>query len=220
MSNDKITMEAIYRRRFKGDEEFRQEMWKVLCSNFFQKYVQLNSTVLEIAAGSCEFINNIKAQRKIAVDINTDIYSHSNPDIEVIVCSSTDLSHIPLNTVDNIFVSNFFEHLTRSDIVITLKEAYRVLKPNGKILILQPNYRFCSKDYWMFFDHITAIDDRSLVEVLELQGYSVKEVIPRFLPYTTKSALPKSIFFVRTYLSLPLIWNIFGAQAFVVAEKK
>jgi len=40
----------------------------------------------------------------------------------------------------------------------------------------------------------------------------------RFLPFTTKSRLPNSLFLVRLYLQIPLLWRIFGQQTFVVAE--
>ncbi len=67
-------------------------------------------------------------------------------------------------TVDRVFISNFFEHIPREAIVSTLTEARRVLKPDGRLLVLQPNVRYCAKDYWMFFDHITPVDDRALAE--------------------------------------------------------
>jgi hypothetical protein len=77
--------------------------------------------------------------------------------------------------------------------------------------------RYCAKDYWMFFDHITPVDDRALVEVLTATGYDVDLCIPRFLPYTTKSRLPSTAALVRAYLKVPLAWRVLGAQAFVVA---
>src|SRR4029077_19148996 len=111
-----------------------------------------------------------------------------------------------------------FEHLTRGDIVRTMREVARVLKPTGRFLILQPNIRFCARDFWMFFDHITPLDQYSLAEALEISGFRVVHTIVRFLPFTTKSRLPNSLFMVRLYLKTPLLWRIFGQQTFVVAE--
>ena len=99
-----------------------------------------------------------------------------------------------------------------------LREVARTLKPGGRFLILQPNFRFCYRDYWMFFDHLTPLDDRSLVEVLETNGFRAVQVLPRFLPYTTQGDLPKSLALLKIYLHLPLAWQFFGQQAFVVAE--
>jgi SAM-dependent methyltransferase len=195
-------------------------MWKILCSDFFQEFIPQEAVVLEIGAGYCEFINNIQARKKIAVDLNEDTRLYANDEVKVHICSSKDLSKINSNSVDVVFISNFLEHLSREEIILTLQQVTYILRQGGKLLILQPNYRFCYKDYWMFFDHITPIDDRSLVEILEINGYQVDFVIPRFLPYTTKSALPKSITLVKIYLKFPFIWQFLGSQCFVSVNKQ
>ena len=212
------SLQATYRRRFEPDVAFRRRMWQVLCHDFFQRYVPPNSTVLEVGAGYCEFINSIRAARKLAVDLNPDTAQHAAPDVQVIHSSSTDLSVLESRTVDVAFASNFFEHLDRPDIVLTLREVARVLRPEGTFLVLQPNYRFCYRDYWMFFDHITPLDDRSLSEALETNGFRTVQTIVRFLPYTTKSRLPKSVALLRAYLRLPLVWRLMGRQSLIVAQ--
>ncbi|MCX9083174.1 MAG: hypothetical protein OIN87_00035 [Candidatus Methanoperedens sp.] len=55
-------LREMYRRRFGDDIEFRAKLWAMLCNNFFQKYIPENSVVLDVGAGYCEFINNIKAR--------------------------------------------------------------------------------------------------------------------------------------------------------------
>jgi ubiquinone/menaquinone biosynthesis C-methylase UbiE len=214
-----IVIKKMYQRRFGGDENFRLSMWRVLCECFFQKYVPVDATVLELAAGHCEFINSIRAGRKIAVDINPETRDRAESGVEVILSSATDLSAIPDDTVDVAFTSNFLEHITREDIVTMLCECRRILKPSGKLLILQPNVRYLSRDYWMFFDHITPIDDRALQEILAAMGFEIDTVLPRFLPYTAKSRYPRSMWLIRTYLKLPILFPLFGKQAFVVARK-
>jgi SAM-dependent methyltransferase len=208
----------IYRRRFGGDIEFRNRMWKVLAA-YFQRHIPPDSTVLEVAAGYCEFINNINAKRKIALDMNPDAKKFANADVEVIVSSSTDMKQIGGGTIDAVFMSNFLEHLEREDIKKTVREIHRILRKGGKLLILQPNYRFCHKDYFMFFDHVTPLDDRSLTEVLELNGFRTEEVKERFLPYTTKGSMPKSVFFLKIYLRIPILQRLIGKQALVRAER-
>jgi ubiquinone/menaquinone biosynthesis C-methylase UbiE len=209
---------GLYERRFDGDRAFRDSMWEVLCRSFFQRYVMPSDTVLEVGAGHCEFINHILADRRIAVDINSDLGRHAGPGVEVVNSASTDLSAIAGGSVDVAFASNFFEHLSRPDILETLRQLRRVLVPGGRLLILQPNIRFCSQDYWMFFDHVTPLDDRSVVEALAMTGFQAKEVIPRFLPFTTKGSLPKSLVLLRFYLACPPLWRLFGAQAFIAAQ--
>lgn len=211
-------LDRIYERRFSGDAEFRGKMWEVL-RMFFQKYIPEDSVVADIGAGYCEFINSVKAKRKIAVDLNADVRKFAGSGVESIISSSTDMKMINGGTVDVAFSSNFFEHLGREDIVKTVKEIHRILKKNGRFLILQPNIRYCYRDYWMFFDHVTPLDDRSLSEILELNGFKILEVRPRFLPYTTKSRMPKSVLLLKLYLKIPLIQKLFGKQSFIYAEK-
>ncbi|MFA7685205.1 MAG: class I SAM-dependent methyltransferase [Candidatus Gracilibacteria bacterium] len=212
-------LEQIYKRRFGKDVEFRKKMWKILCNNFFQKYIPKNAVVLDVATGYCEFINNIKAGEKITLDINPDIKKFANPDVKCLESSSTEMKGVKDNSVDVVFTSNFFEHLSKKNIVKTIKEMYRVLKQDGQLLILQPNIRYCYKDFWMFFDHITPLDDRSLTEVLEINNFEVLECKPKFLPYTTKSKIPKLLFLLKIYLKITLIQKIIGKQAFIRAKK-
>jgi SAM-dependent methyltransferase len=214
-----MNVKSIYERRFIADLPFRRELWRILCRSFFQKYVSPDHVVLEIGAGYCEFVNHIRASRKIAVDINPDVKDYADSDVEVLVGRASEMHGVAGDSVDVTFASNLFEHLERKEILETLREVRRVLKPNGLFMILQPNIRFCAKDYWMFFDHITPIDDRALVEALEISGFRIAKLIPRFLPFTTKSRFPKSPFLVRAYLWVRPIWALLGQQSFVIGTK-
>jgi ubiquinone/menaquinone biosynthesis C-methylase UbiE len=213
-----INVESIYRNRFSKKLEFRRVMWQVLCRDFFQRYFPPEGTVVEIGAGYCEFINSILAVKKIAVDINPEISNFADPNIQIIQSTSSDLSKIATSSVDRVFASNFFEHLTRPDISFTLAEVRRILKTGGMIVIMQPNFRYCYKDYFMFFDHITELDHHSMEEVLKINGFSPQKIIPQFMPYSTQSNLPSSLFLLKMYLRLPFLWKIFGGQMLIIAK--
>ena len=47
----------------------RHKVWKAICE-YLQKYIDKNASILEIGAGYCDFINQIKASRKVALDID------------------------------------------------------------------------------------------------------------------------------------------------------
>lgn len=217
MSTEDEGLRVLYAHRFGEEGIQRSDLWEVLCTHFFQTWIPEDATVLDVAAGHCEFINNIRAGRKLAIDVNPDVKVRAAQDVETHIARSDAMPEIPAESVDRVFISNFFEHVSREVIVSTLREVRRVLRPGGKLLILQPNVRYCARDYWMFFDHITPVDDRALVEALTACGYDVDLCIPRFLPYTTKSRLPSTARLVRLYLKMPLAWRVLGAQAFVVA---
>ncbi|GAA2129466.1 class I SAM-dependent methyltransferase [Nocardioides bigeumensis] len=211
-------LRRLYAHRFESVEGQRTDLWRVLCDDFFSRWVPADSTVLDVAAGHCEFVNNIRAARRIAVDLNPDVVTRAASGVEAHVCRSDAMDMLPDASVDRVFISNFFEHVPREVIVSTLDEVRRVLRPDGRLLVLQPNVRYCGKDYWMFFDHITPVDDRALVEAFHATGFDVELNIPRFLPYTTKSRLPSGAGLVRLYLKVPLAWRVLGAQAFLVAK--
>ena len=210
-------LRSLYAARFGGEQESRGPLWTVLTRRFFQRYVPADATVVEVAAGYCEFINAVQAPRRIAVDLNPDLPDRAAPGVETVICSATDMSAIADDTADVVFVSNFFEHLERPAIIAALSEIHRILRPDGRLLVLQPNIRYCARQYWMFFDHVTALDHYSFGEALGLAGFRVDTCIPRFLPFTTKSRLPMWSWLVSAYLILRPAWRIFGQQSFFVA---
>ena len=59
---------------------------------------------------------------------------------------------------------------------------------------MHPNIRYLYKDYWDFFDHHIPLTDKSIAEGLEVVGFEVEMAIDRFLPFTTKSRIPKKCF--------------------------
>jgi len=214
-------LETLYRVRFAEAElTSKYDLWKTLCQNFFQQFIPNDAVVLDVGCGYCEFINNIECKKKFALDLNPESKNFANPGIEFVLSSSTDLSRVANDSIDRVFLSNFLEHLkSKQDVLSTLAEIFRVLTPGGKILILQPNIRFLYKEYWDFFDHHTPLSDRSLTEALQILGFKIEKVIPKFLPYTTKSRFPKSSFWVKLYLQLSVFWRLFGKQAFLLARK-
>jgi hypothetical protein len=46
----------------------------------------------------------------------------------------------------------------------------------------------------------------------------IERLIPRFLPFTTKSALPQHPLLVRAYLAFRPAWRLLGGQFLVVAR--
>ncbi|MDH7475911.1 MAG: class I SAM-dependent methyltransferase [Microgenomates group bacterium] len=213
-----MNLKKIYQERY-DDLKWRQKLWQVLVESFFQQFINKKDTVVDIGCGYGEFINQIRCRKKLAVDLNTEAKKHLKQEIIFYRASSTKMPFLKKNSIDKIFVSNFFEHLTRSDIIATIKEFKRILKKGGQVLILQPNIRLIPNDYWQFFDHLTPIDDRALEEIFLTFGFKLKKRILRFLPYTTKSNFPRAISLVKLYLKLPFFWHFFGRQSFLIFEK-
>jgi ubiquinone/menaquinone biosynthesis C-methylase UbiE len=216
-----MALEQLYKKRFSQNMlRRRNAIWKVLCASFFQKYISATYAVLDVGAGYCEFINNIKCAKKYAVDCNNDILKYADHDVCAFHGYSTNLHFLPDNSIDMVFMSNILEHLkTKEEVLETLSETSRVLKQSGGLMILQPNIRYAYREYWDFFDHCIPLSDRSLIEALQVVGFKIERTLPRFLPYTTKNKIPHYAFLVQMYLWLPLAWKILGKQLFILARK-
>jgi len=214
-------LKRLYEARFSPDERTaKDKIWKMLCSEYFVRWVKPTDTVMDLAAGYCEFINNIHCGKKIALDINPDTARFKNPDVELILNDCTVMPDVASNSVDVVFTSSFFEHLPSKEVLLrTLIQCHRILRPGGRMIILMPNIRFCYDVYWDFFDHLLPVSDKSLDEVMRAIGYKMDVVYPQFVPFTTKSRLPQALFLIRLYLKLPFLWKIFGKQMFIVASK-
>ena len=211
----------IYRNRFQGKLENRNRIWKILCTEYFQKFINSEKdTVLDIASGYGEFINNIRAKKKIAIDLNGDTRKYVKNEVEIIISDCKKIEKLQENSVDKIFISNFLEHLNNTDeVLMVLRECKRILKVGGKIMILQPNIYYVKEKYWFFIDHKTPLTHESLKEALEVAGFKILFLKKKFLPYSMKSNFPQCDLFIKIYLKLPILQWIFGKQIFIIGIK-
>lgn len=212
---------ALYRFRFRESERpQRIRTWKTLCEHYFQKLVGEGRVVADLGCGYGEFINNIKAAEKFAIDLNPDTPKYLDSDVRFLPSRADKIEGIADNAVDVVFASNFLEHLqTKEECDAVLAEVLRILRPGGRFIIMGPNIRYLAAEYWDFYDHYLPLSHLSLEEGLMQAGYAVESIIPRFLPYTTRSALPQHPALIALYLKLPLAWRVMGKQFLVVARK-
>jgi SAM-dependent methyltransferase len=214
-------LSALYRHRFVADQqETKGKIWETLCRDFFQELVGEHKIVVDIACGYGEFINAISADRKYGIDLNPDAKLYLDQDVKYF-CVPANSVPLEANSTDVAFASNFLEHLrTKEECNEVFKEIKRILRPNGKFIILGPNIRYLADKYWDFYDHHLPLSHLSLQEGLIQAGYKIERVIPRFLPYTAvRTRLPTHPALVALYLKAPFVWNIFGRQFLVVAVK-
>lgn len=211
----------LYQERFNaGELNGKRQLWQALYDGFLKQYVRENDTVLDLGAGSCEFINSCHARTKIAVDLNPETKRFARG-AQVMLAASHNMPDVGNGTVDVVFTSNFFEHLPdKRALMDTLLECHRVLRDQGQLLVLMPNLRYVGVRYWDYFDHHLPMTHASLVEGLKLSGFHSERVIPRFLPYTVKDSpvkVRRSL--VLAYLRFRPAWRLFGGQMFVAARK-
>lgn len=213
-------LQKLYRQRFGHNLEARSALWSVLVRDFFQAWIKRSDTVVDLGCGYGEFLNHVKAARRIGVDLNPDSGNLLEQGIEFYHCRADDLSALEEESVDVVFTSNVLEHLqSKAEVDRTIAEVRRVLKPGGHFIALGPNIRFVAGEYWDFWDHMVPISDRSLIEVLGIHQFKILDTHDRFLPYSTYSPLPQAPFLVQLYLRSRSAWPLFGKQFLIRAQK-
>lgn len=214
------TVDEVYAQRFSDEDAARKDaMWREIGA-YLQRWVPEDGVVLDVACDRGDFIRNVRAREKWATDLR-DVASRLPPDVRFVQANGLELDRsLPHDHFDVAFMSNYLEHLPSGDAVVEqLRVARTLLRPGGRVVVLQPNVRLVGGRYWDFIDHSVALTEKSLVEAGELAGLRTVDLVVRFLPYTTKSRLPQSPRLVRTYLRLPLAWRLLGKQTLYVAER-
>ncbi|HTU43110.1 MAG TPA: class I SAM-dependent methyltransferase [Candidatus Aquilonibacter sp.] len=213
-------LQRLYETRFAGKSEYRNKVWRVLVDEYFARWISAQATVLDLGCGHCEFINAVHSQRRLGMDLNPDTALQAAPGVQILAQSCSVAWAVPDESLDVVFTSNFFEHLyTKRDLRDTLLQAWRCLRPGGRIIALGPNIRYVPGKYWDFYDHYLPLTELSLGEVMTETGFTVEKQIPRFLPFTMSQGRQSPIWMLRLYLKLTFAWPVFGKQFLVVARK-
>jgi len=182
----------------------RNAVWKSLWRFYFCKLISPSDCVLDLGCGYGDFINNVVARRRIAVDSWEGFLEYVDPQIERVVGSVTDLNFIEEGAINFAFASNLFEHLSKADFACVLEMLRRKLASGGTLNILQPNYRYAYQEYFDDYTHVSVFSHISLTDFLRANGFDVLEISPRFLPLTVKSRLPVSPWLIGAYLASPI----------------
>lgn len=209
-----------YHRRFAALEEYRNKVWGILCTEFFSRYIPRDAKILELGSGWGEFINNIEAAEKYAMDLNPATAERLSTDVTCIRQDCSQHWDLESDSFDIIFTSNFLEHLQdKESIERTISEAERCLKEDGLIICMSPNIKYVHGAYWDFWDHLIPLTEMSCAEILTMCGFSVELCIPRFLPYSMSQGRRPNLYLLSLYLRLPFLWPLLGKQFLVIGRK-
>jgi SAM-dependent methyltransferase len=195
--------DRYFQTRFTEDPR-REILWRTLVRHYFQSQIPEEGCVLELGAGYGNFINNVRARRRIAQDQWPEFPQHLEPAVEPHVGPIDELSFLDDNSIDFVFASNLFEHVSQGEFATVLKQLRQKLKPDGTITLLQPNYRYAFREYFDDYTHKTVYSHLSLCDFLQANSYEVITCKPRFLPLTLKSRLKVSPSLIRLYLLSPV----------------
>lgn len=181
----------------------RQVLWESLVAFEFQKHIPTDGVVLELGAGYGHFINAVKARRRIAVDIWPGMMAHLARGVEGMVTDIAQLDALADNSIDYVFSSNCFEHVTQQKLADCLNQLRRKMKPGATLNIIQPNFKYCPREYFDDYTHVSIYTATSLADFLAAHGFKIDRCVPRFLPLTIASPLPVWPRLIQLYLASP-----------------
>jgi len=214
-----MNFERLYNYRFQDiDQDGRIAVWREISAHV-HGVMGRPQTILDPAAGRGEFIGSVPARETWAVDAVSYPQALYKADTKVITAAIMD-ADLPENHFDGVFVSNFLEHLYDQEAIAAFLEKMRdTMASGGRIAIMGPNYRYCSKDYWDCADHYVALTHVAVDEHLYAAGFEIERTIPRYLPYSFRGILPPSAELTKRYLQMPLAWKLLGKQFLVIGRK-
>ena len=203
--------------------------------------------ILDIGCGTGENINFLSRFGKVTgIDISERAIKFCKKRrLENVKIGKAEALPFKENGFDLVTMLDLLEHL--KDDLLALREAFRVLKPRGRILITVPSYRFLWSGHDEALHHQRRYSKKELEEKVKKAGFKVKKLsfaITTFFPLILffrlsqklfiKSALPKtsyvilpdwlnSSFIGLLKLEAQLLRHInlpFGVSLVCVAEKK
>lgn len=213
--------DPYYQSRYTFDPA-RSIVWKEIV-RFESKFIPKDASVVDLGAGYCDFINNVDANKKYAVDTSPELQDFAGESVKKIEEPAWNLFEIQNQSVDVVHASNLLEHFNDEELEKTIKEIKRILKEGGRLILMQPNYRLNPNNYFDDPTHKKVFSDVSLESFLLSHGMKIILKMPRFLPFSMKSrsgVIPNFLLplVVRAYIHSPL--KPFAGQMLIVAEKK
>ncbi len=208
--------EKYYQTRFSYDKG-RNAVWRAITAEL-QRYVSKDAIVLDLGCGYGDFISNIKAREKHALDVYKGAKRFLKNDIMFYEADALDMSLVPKKRFDVVFASNFLEHFDDSQLRIIMRQIKQKMKKGALIILIQPNYKYAGKRYFDDYTHKTAFTHNSLVDFLKANSFEIIRIAPRYLPFSMKSMLPKSYILTKIYLALP--YKPFARQMLAIARLK
>jgi SAM-dependent methyltransferase len=209
---------AGYHAAHLPEDPNRAVVWRAVAEHL-SGWIRPYSHVLEIGAGYCDWINNVQAERRVAVDIWPRLAAHADRGVQPEVLDvSRDLRTLGTSVFDVVLASNVLEHFDPDTVASVVGDVHAVLKPGGLFLIVQPNFRLASRRYFDDYTHRAIFTDVSLPALLRAHDFRINLVKARFLPYSMRRAVvPIREWLVRAYLLSPI--KPMAGQMLVIAQR-
>lgn len=182
---------------------------------FYDTRIDKDSKVIDLGYGDGSFLKSLEKNEIECKGYDYDTVNFENGEIPEIA-----------NSLDFITSNSVIEHL--NDATNLLEEAFRILKPGGKLILITPNFFY---DYKNFYDdptHVNPFTVEKLETMLEMSGFKNINVLPWIVMKSPSLwKIPFSFFFARycliarndTRLPIPKFLRGQTKVMFSIAEK-
>ena len=162
----------------------REVVWKVL-ADFVAPWIPDDSHVLELGAGYCDWINAVRARRKVALDSWPEFPLYAAPDSTPSSSMPSPAREFGVETFDVVVLP--ISSALRADVAWSLvRDVTALLRPGGRFIVIQPNFRYAYRNYFDDYTHRSVFTDTSLGNLLRAHGFRVELSRPKFLPYSMR----------------------------------
>ena len=167
-----------------------------LCNILYKKFMNKKGKLLDIGCGKGTHMACFK-------NCGLDVYGiDKRIERDYIKRCNIEEDRIPFedNTFDYIFSKSLIEHIYSPENM--LKEAYRVLKPGGKIIIMTPDWRSDYKIFWDDYTHVHPYTRKSLKDVILIHNFN-NVICERFYQLPIIWKYPKFKYICKLFSILP-----------------
>ena len=170
---NKDYLSVIYNEEDRPFTEYPTALTKYLTEKYF---IDPNSKLLDIGCGRGEFLDGFSKCRLNCFGV--DQFNHAENYFPNTKLKISDLENEKLpyddNYFDVVFSKSVIEHFYYPEKLI--KEILRVLKPNGKVLTLTPDWEYNYVDFYEDYTHRTPFTITSLKDIFLIHNFKDVEV--------------------------------------------
>ncbi len=196
----------------------RQVVWRVVADHL-SRWVATDAHVLEVGAAYCDWINSVRAARRVAVDIWPEFQRFAGSGVDAMILdASADLRTLGEGRFDVVLASNVLEHFEPDTAAAVVGDVAAILRPRGRFIVIQPNFKYAYRQYFDDYTHRSVFTDTSLANLMRSRGFGIESSVARFLPYSMRDArAPIRPWLIRAYLRSPI--KPMAGQMLIVARK-
>jgi SAM-dependent methyltransferase len=199
----------------------KREKWKII-----SELVPLSGLLLDVGCYNCSFSGYLHGIKYVGVDVNTQAIKEARRKKIDVVLASCDFLPFKSESFDACSMIEVIEHLYFPGKAI--REAQRILKPNGKLILTTPNFaNFINRVSLLIgldivpgleqSQHIRFFTWKSLNGFLKRYGFELEERETHFLPFpskriTDKYQLWRKVMRFAAKLFPNLSWSLIGKR--------